>query len=166
MTPFLNPLYAIVHRVNAALILAIKTLLLLLFSTMIIVLFANVLFRYIFNKPLFWVTEITCYLLVYIIFIGGALALFRGEHVRIASNDFKMPMWLKRLSRAVAVILNLFFVGMLIVFGGEVSLKNMSSYTGLLPVPMGAVYMAAPISGICMLSFYLEKIILLYRKDR
>ena len=55
--------------------------LVLLFVTFSI--FVDVILRYFFNRPSIWVTEITTYLFLYIIFLGTAYALQEGMHIRV-----------------------------------------------------------------------------------
>ena len=53
----------------------------LLFVTLSI--FVDVFLRYFFNKPSIWVTEVSTYLFLYIIFFAAAYTLQQGMHIRV-----------------------------------------------------------------------------------
>ena len=55
--------------------------LILLFVTFSI--FVDVILRYFFNRPSIWVTEVSTYLFLYIIFLGTAYALQQGLHINV-----------------------------------------------------------------------------------
>jgi TRAP-type C4-dicarboxylate transport system permease small subunit len=154
-----------VVKINRILIKVLSSILFLLFAVLILIVTINVVFRYVLKNPLFWVTELSCYILVYLIFFGAALALYRGEHVGMNIEGIKVPFALKKLFERIGILFNYSFIVLLVVFGILVSVKNLGSYTGSLPIPMGYVYMAAPISGIAMLSLYTEHIFA-KKKDR
>lgn len=53
----------------------------LLFITFAI--FIDVFLRYFFNSPSIWITEVSTYLFLYIIFLGTAYALQQGMHINV-----------------------------------------------------------------------------------
>ncbi len=55
--------------------------LVLLFVTFSI--FVDVILRYFFNRPSIWITEVSTYLFLYLIFLGTAYALDQGLHIRV-----------------------------------------------------------------------------------
>lgn len=55
--------------------------LILLFVTVTI--FIDVILRYFFNKPSLWITEVSTYLFLYIIFLGTAYAFQKDLHIRV-----------------------------------------------------------------------------------
>ncbi|MCI8429698.1 MAG: TRAP transporter small permease [Lachnospiraceae bacterium] len=157
----INPVWyfrKVLVKINRILIRVLNGALFFLFAVLILIVAANVICRYVLKSPLFWVTELACYILVYLIFLGAALALYRGEHVRIYTEGMKMPSVCRNIFEKTAVLFNYLFIVLLIVFGMTVAVKNFKSYTGSLPIPMGYVYLAAPVSGIAMLLLYTERI--------
>lgn len=161
---FIQHLEKVLIKINCMLIRILNSILFVLFGILILIVAANVVCRYVLKNPLFWVTELACYILVYLIFFGAALALYRGEHVRIHTEGIKMPSAWRRIFEIITVLFNYLFIMFLIVFGISVAVKNFGSYTGSLPIPMGYVYLAAPVSGIMMLLLYTEHI-LVKKKD-
>lgn len=47
------------------------------------IVFCSVLMRYIFNYPLHWSNEITCYIFIFVVFMGQAEIMKRGQHIRV-----------------------------------------------------------------------------------
>ncbi|HUT72927.1 MAG TPA: TRAP transporter small permease [Desulfatiglandales bacterium] len=78
-TSNLSSVYDKIKKLNV--ICATLSGLVLLFVTFSI--FVDVILRYFFNRPSIWVTEITTYLFLYIIFLGTAYALQEGMHIRV-----------------------------------------------------------------------------------
>lgn len=155
----MHNLEKLVANINSVLIKVLNFILSFLSIVLIFVVVANVICRYVLRNPLFWATEFACYLLVYLIFFGAALALYKDEHVSVNTEGIKIPLVLKNIFEKVGILFNYVFIILLIVFGISISCKNMRSYTGSLPIPMGIVYLAAPISGVAMLLMYTERII-------
>jgi len=148
---------SVLERLNVRLMQGLKLLIVVLFTILIVLLSINVFCRYVLKNTLFWVTELSCYLLVYLIFCSAALALQRGEHISMSSVLDRLPKAVQELSRRFGSLLNYLFIVLMIWFGTIVAAKNFGSYTGTLPIPTGAVYAAAPVSGILMLLIQLEK---------
>ncbi len=131
-------------------------ILMILFLVLIILVTINVIVRYVFNTSFFVAGELANYLLVYIIFLGAALALKSGEHVRIEIENFGFSSHMEQIVHAIAMLVSGIFIIFLIVYGAMLTMENMNSYTGILPIPMGAVYAAAPLSGMMMAIHYID----------
>jgi TRAP-type C4-dicarboxylate transport system permease small subunit len=93
------------------------------------------------------------------VFLGATLALYKGEHVQINLNTNKIPNIVSKIFYCISVSLNFVFIGLVVYWGVNLAFSNMKSYTGSLPIPMGCVYLAAPICGLLMIPLYLEKVI-------
>lgn len=132
----------------------LKGILILLFGILIVLVTANVILRYIFQTPLFAVTELANYLLVYLVFLGAAVALYQNEHVHIEIDNFRIPETLRNVIHKIGIILNCFFIIILVVNGIRLAFINRSSFTGVLAIPMGIVYAVIPISGLMMIIQY------------
>lgn len=132
----------------------LEKVLILLFGVLILLVALNVILRYVFQTPLFAVTELANYLLVYLVFLGASVALYQNEHVYIEIGNFKMPYRLRQAMQKIGIILNCIFIVVLVVYGMELAIMNRSSFTGVLAIPMGIVYAVIPVSGIMMVIQY------------
>ena len=84
----------------------------LLFVTFSI--FVDVFLRYFFNRPSIWVTEISTYLFLYIVFLGTAYALQQGFHVRVTFLVDRLNDTIKRILNLITSIFAMFFTFVLL----------------------------------------------------
>ncbi len=77
--------------------------LVLLFVTFSI--FVDVILRYFFNRPSIWITEVSTYLFLYLIFLGTAYALDRGLHIRVT---FLVDRFNVKATRIINLITSVF----------------------------------------------------------
>lgn len=139
-------------------------LLLLLFGVLLVLVTINAVLRYVFQKPLFVVTELANGILVYLIFLGAAMALYHKEHVQLQVDFFWMPAGCRRFFKMLCIILNSVFIVCLIIYGIRLAVMNCGSFTGVLAVPMGLVYAVIPVSGLLMALQYAD--LVLEEKER
>ena len=99
-----SAIYDIVKKANS--ICASVSGLVLLFITFSI--FVDVFFRYFLNRPSRWVTEVSGYLLLYLIFLATSYTLEKGVHIRVTFISdlfkFKMKRFLELVGSLFAVI--------------------------------------------------------------
>ncbi|GGD17832.1 TRAP transporter small permease [Aureimonas glaciei] len=136
--------------------------------TLIVVAFAcllagQVALRYAWDAPLFWVEELCRFLLVYLTFLGSALAWGRRDHIAI---DFVLDVVGGRIRKAMIVMVDLLLLGFFIwaVYAGWVyASASMSRISISLGVPNGYAYACAPIAFAIMA---VQTIVFLIRGDR
>lgn len=153
-------LLVLLKKINTSIVKLIEYIIIVLFAFLIVCVGTNVFFRYVLKSPLFWVTEASCYALVYLVMLGSIIALYKGEHVKVNVNFDGFQGWIKK---SLEIITNIVVFGFLVVFiilGFILTKNNMASYTGTLPIPMGCVYIVAPISGILAIPLYLEQVLI------
>ncbi len=75
-----TPRRPLAERVTAAIV---ATLCALVLATGVVVVFLDVIFRYFLSSPLQWGDEVAIAVLIAITFLGGALALYRAEHLGV-----------------------------------------------------------------------------------
>jgi len=73
--------------------------LLLLFVTLSI--FVDVVLRYFFSRPTIWITEVSTYLFLYIIYLGTAYALQQGMHLKVT---FLLNLFRGRVAKVIDLI--------------------------------------------------------------
>jgi TRAP-type C4-dicarboxylate transport system permease small subunit len=102
--------YSAVNRLNS--FCASLSGILLLFITFSI--FIDVIMRYFFNKPSIWITEVSTYLFLYIIFLGTAYAFQMDLHIRVTFLVDRFGYPLQRWFEFSTSILALFFCTVLL----------------------------------------------------
>ncbi len=74
---------------------------------------ANVVGRYCFGQPLPWAEELMLYLMIFVVFIGAAIATWRGAHIGIDALVTRLPLGLQKAAHiamsllAIAILLTI-----------------------------------------------------------
>lgn len=116
----------------------------------LVIVFVSVIYRYVLHNPLQWSDEVASALLVTLAFLGGAVALARGEHLGVQALRNRMTGSLDALAQAfggwiilvVAVTLGVSGYRILQVAALETTSSGLSSGIYYYPVLGGAVAMA------------------------
>jgi C4-dicarboxylate transporter, DctQ subunit len=127
----------------------------------------DVLLRYVFNRPIGWMLEVTEYAMLYIPFLGAALVLKEDGHIRI---DLVITFLSERLRGWLNVATS--FVGGMVMgtytwFGAQVTLdyfrRGVPSLESL-KTPMFLILMIIPIGGFFFSIQFFRQMAGYYRK--
>ena len=97
--------------------------LVLLFVTFSI--FVDVILRYFFNRPSIWVTEVSTYLFLYIIFLGTSYALDHDLHIRVT---FLLDRFGPRATRVINLFTSVFAMVFTLVLLWQVSTMTWTAF--------------------------------------
>ncbi len=123
----------------------------IMFFVMFAVSFLQVFFRYIMNDSLIWSEELARYLFVWISFLGGAVVMERGSHIRIDILESCIRGMPKKAILRVAKALSLAFLAALATSGFMIVGLTMDQPSAVMQIPMGLVYLAIPIGSLAMM---------------
>lgn len=117
-----------------------------------LLLFVNVFMRYVFLAPISWAEEITLYLCVWMVFIGGSVAVREKGHIAIDLLPHMLsPRGRLILARAVAM---LFLVFLVVFFWFSLQhvtrVKSIAQVTPIMQAPMWLTYLAMPVGSLLM----------------
>ena len=129
-----------------------------LLGAIFVIMLLQIAFRYVLNAPLVWTEELARYLYVWTCYLGGVVALRRGNHIVIALVQERLP---GRLRTAVVLGLHalaLGFLGVLAVQGVRLALRTHTVMAITLPIPWSAIYAAAPVAAVLMILQTLEAV--------
>ena len=115
-----------------------------------IFLFLQVLLRYVFHLPLYWVEELVKFMMIYVSTIGGAVALYREGHPKIIIFYQSIP---EKARMYYEVFLRLFMMGFALVFlvaGWKYALSNWWMCTSAMEIPYFWPFLAMPVGGLCI----------------
>jgi C4-dicarboxylate transporter DctQ subunit len=160
----LGSFYSTLKKVN--LFSAFVAGLVLLFITLSI--FVDVVLRYFFSSPTIWVTEVSTYLFLYLIFLGTAYALQQGTHIRVT---FLLDHLNQKLKRIINVFTSLFSMIFTAVLLWQSSLMTWSAFSQhwtsptMLNAPMAYVYVAMVIGSIMLLVTFFCQMVLEFKGD-
>lgn len=137
----------VLRRLERAFVLLNQGLVMLMMMTMAALVFTNVVTRYVFGFSINWSEEFSRYLMIWVAYLGGGLAMREGRHVAIEYLQGLLPPRLAPYARAAVGILILAFLVALTVLGWQLSQFAWRQRTPVLGLPQGAVYLALPIGA-------------------
>lgn len=115
-------------------------------------LFGNVVLRYVFHMPFSWAEEMAIYLIVWIVFIGGSVAVRTRGHIAIDLLPLMLsPINRRRLAIAVGIVMLLFFA-VFFYYSGEHTFRVRAGgqVMPVLQAPMWLAYLAMPVGSFLM----------------
>lgn len=118
----------------------------------------EVVLRYIFGLSLIFTEELARYLMVWIVFLGGALAVKDDSHIRINVLVQRLSPRLGRLVRITAHGLTMFLLVVLTVEGTKILPRQLDQMCITIDTSMFYFYLAIPVGSILMIIFILPRI--------
>lgn len=138
---------SIMEKVNRIL----KFILIFLLFASLVILSLEVLSRFILNIPLRWTAELARYFMIWMTFIGAAVAIRYGRLIKLEIITIKMPQVPLKIIRIIAGIIALSFYIILIIYGVNVLEKVESQHSPALQISMAIQYSAIPIGAFFMI---------------
>ena len=123
-----------------------------LFAVLTVTLFWSVTIRYfaIFGGSLPWVEEFARFTFIWMAFLGAIVALDRGQHIAIDLLAKTLPASVQRMLAAAVNVVILAFLAVYTVKGAELVRLTTDQLSPQLSLPMSAIHLAVPVSGIIM----------------
>lgn len=131
--------------------------LVLLFIT--VALFTDVFLRYFFNSPSVWITEVSSYLFLYVIFLGASYALQQGMHIRVSFIADRFKGFAGWLLNFFTHLFSLIFT-VVLLYEGSVMTWEAYTQNWTTPTMLNMPYVYVPVA-IVLGSFFLLLTILL-----
>ncbi|GGC08588.1 TRAP transporter small permease [Cellulomonas carbonis] len=125
-----------------------------LFALLVVDVAWQVFARQVLDQPSGWSEELAKYLFIWLGLFGAALVFGERGHIAVDVLAKKLPVMVQRTLAVVVQLAVLTFTGLALVWGGlrVVDLAWEQNLTGL-PVNVGPLYLALPISGV-LIAFY------------
>ena len=121
--------------------------------------------RYIFHVSIEWVAEVTQTLLVWLTFVGAAVALLSGDHMVINILLNKSSPGVRKAWELIGDLAILSFVVPGLIDGYHLVLRTWDMTTTTLQIPAGIMYLAFPLGCILMLPIILRDIISKFTRE-
>ena len=141
--------------------------LILLFVTLSI--FVDVFLRYFFDRPSIWITEISTYLFLYIVFLGTAHALEQGLHIRVT---FVADLFNDTINRILGLVTSLIAMFFTLVLLWQTSAMTWAAYKGswrsitLLSAPFAYIYVGMVFGSFLLFLTFLFQTILQFQSGK
>lgn len=121
-----------------------------LLAVMVAVTFAQIINRSIFNGAFFWAEECAIFTMIWIAFMGSAVAIRKGSHTRIDFLIAMLPSGMKRGIEVLNYLLMATFVGILGYNSLPIIKMASRQVTVGMGVPRSVMYYSMLIGCICM----------------
>lgn len=121
--------------------------------------------RFILGAPSRWTEEVATFLLIWVAFLGAAVAFSREEHLGLDYFVKKLDHEAQWLLALIVQCLVIAFTTAVMIFGGYILVSETlqaGQVTPALGLRMGYVYLAVPLSGLFINLFSLERILELW----
>lgn len=130
-------------------------------------LFANVVFRYAFSSTLTWAEEASRYGIVWIVFIGASVCVYKGAHITVDAVTAGLN---DQNKRRLGIAANLFCIAFSIAFtllSMRLTLRvfEFGQLSSTLGIPMIYVYGAMPAGGALMSMRFAQEAWKLFRGE-
>lgn len=131
----------------------LETILAVLFTGLLLMVTWQVVSRYVLSDPSTVTEEVSRFLLIWLIFFGATYTFMERGHLAFElflekfENQFPMR-------RIVAFLI--LFLGLILIVGGSIlvyTIFSLGQKTAVLGIPMGFIYLAAPINGLLIAIF-------------
>lgn len=157
-------LYKAIKRVNY--LCATLAGLILLFISISI--FIDVFSRYLFNAPSIWITEVSSYLFLYVIFLGTAYALDQGLHIRVTFLRDRFDRSVRKFLDLLTSLLSIAFCAVLL---WQTSEMTWSAYSEgwISPTILGVshylIYISMVIGSLLLLLTFILRTVVFFCND-
>lgn len=121
-----------------------------------VIICVNVVLRYVFSGGLVWAAEFVRYEIIWMVFIGGSVAVRKGIHIGVDVALHVLPPMGQRILRSAVDVICILFCLALVIYGAELTRQTQAfgQLTAAMQVPMWTVQLAVPIgAGLMLLRF-------------
>jgi len=143
-----------IQRLDAWLLRCNRAAVVAMLAAMALMVFANVVLRFTTDHSIFWVEEVSRYLMIWLTFIGAGPVLRYGGHIGIDTLQERYPRqgaWFRGLILALLVP----FFAFMVWIGVRYAMLTWGQTTPVMEIPVGAVYLAMPIGFALLLAHLL-----------
>ena len=127
------------------------------------VVFIQVVARFVFNTGTFWTDELARFSMVWLVFIGAAVATREKSLINVDVVESLLPKFAKPL-RIFQSIVFLIFCALLVKMGWETMWLVAAQRSPNMGVPMSVIYAAIPVTMAIMIFHLIVQ--LFYKKDQ
>ncbi len=133
-----------------AVIRAIEIAVITLMAIVAAVVFGEVVARGLFARSLIVTDELSRYLMIWVVLLGGVLLVRDNGHIRVDFVVTNMPQWMQRPVLVLSDLLSLVFLVALTGTSLLTTMEMRAQQTITLGVPVALFYAALPVGGALM----------------
>jgi TRAP-type C4-dicarboxylate transport system permease small subunit len=144
----------LLRRINSHLVWLLERALALLMGTLVVDVLWQVVSRYFLRRPSSWTDELATLLIIWVALLGASVAFARRSHLGLDTLVTRLPPGPRLMLQGCVHALVALFALTVLLLGG-LKLVALTLLTGqvspALGIQMGQVYLALPVSGLCVL---------------
>lgn len=114
--------------------------------------------RYVLNASPAWSEQAALVLMVWFVMFGAAAGVHEGFHIRIGAFVEALPLRIRTVCRAFALMVIVACGAALTVWGAELVIAVWSHVIPTLGIPRGIAYLPLPVSGALIALFGIERL--------
>jgi TRAP-type C4-dicarboxylate transport system permease small subunit len=137
---------------------AVEGLIILGATTIVTIVTTEVVLRYVFSQSLIFTEELSRYLMVWIVFLGSALAIRDGSHININFLTKRFNQRNQNWLRLSAHVLTLVFLVFVTIEGIKILPQQLYQMCITINISLFYFYLAIPVGSILMILFLLPTI--------
>lgn len=155
----------VLTSINNTITKALEGIMLVMFSTMVISCFLQVVTR-LAESPLSWSEELSRYMAVYLTFLGACYGYRKSGLITVEIAITRLTSHKKTALLTFITSVVIAFCYVMIRYGFAIVSRFMGQTSPALHVPMGLIYAVAPICGITMLLFSIERLAMQFKSSK
>ena len=110
----------------------------------------QVFYRYILNRPLLWPLEVSLFLFVYMVWLGGTAGIRTEREIRIELAEKYLPFTIRKFLKPLLSIISIGVMVLVVYYGVKVMNFQRTGIYDALPYPRSILFAVAPIVGSLM----------------
>ena len=136
----------------------VESLVILIAGLIVVIVTAEVTLRYLFSHSMIFTEELSRYLMVWIVFLGSALAIRDGSHIRIQILVNRLGLRMQQIVKLAAYGLIIAFLIFITVEGLKILPRQLQQMCITIDISLFYFYLAIPVGSILMIIFMLPVI--------
>ncbi|MDW0116207.1 TRAP transporter small permease [Sporosarcina thermotolerans] len=126
------------------------------FLLMTVFIALQVIVRFVFtsfdlNISVPWTEELSRYLMIWAVFLGGALAMRRDSMIQVDPFVNALPGAIGKTIKVVSLLLTASFFMFLFILGYQYVIQGMGQMSPVMRIPMAVTYLAIPVGSFVMI---------------
>lgn len=146
-------------KISDGLSILIGYLLLVFITLLVVFTFIQILSRFVFKISIAWSEEIIRMNFVWMIFLGGAIAVKEKSHLVMDMLTSNLKNRTKTIFDIGILFVMLSIYIVLLIAGIAYCMRSLSKTAVTIPIPANIVYSAAPISAVLGIFFVIERLV-------
>ena len=136
----------------------VESLVILIAGLIVVIVTAEVTLRYLFSHSMIFTEELSRYLMVWIVFLGSALAIRDGSHIRIQILVNRLGPRMQQTVKLAAQALMIAFLIFITVEGLKILPRQLQQACITIDISLFYFYLAIPVGSVLMIIFILPVI--------